>query len=93
MGGGGKCRETALPPMVMSCQAWPPWRVPSPQELACEVTFQSLAKEVGLRTRGCGESRDLTSKPKASPKFLHQLPLPGRKAGLWEESDTLLLLP
>lgn len=52
VGGGGKCRETALPPMVMSCQAWPPWRVPSPLKLACEVTFQSLAKEVGLRTKG-----------------------------------------
>lgn len=82
--------------MVMSCQAWlawPPWQVPSPLELAFEVTFQSLAKEVDLRTRGCGESRDLTSKPKASQEFLHKLPLPGRKIGLCEESDTLLLLP
>lgn len=36
--------------MVMSCQAWPPWLVPSPLNLAFEVAFQRLAKEVGLWT-------------------------------------------
>lgn len=36
--------------MVMSCQDWPPWLVPSPLDLAFEVTFQRLAKEVGLWT-------------------------------------------
>lgn len=70
MGGEGKCRETALPPMVMSCQAWPPWQVPSPLELACEVTFQSLAKEVGIRTRGDVERVGTsTPNPKISPEF------------------------
>lgn len=60
--------------MVMSCQSWLPWPVPSPLELAFEVTFQRLAKEVGLRTRGCGESWGLASEPKASPEFFTSVP-------------------
>lgn len=52
--------------MVMSCQARSPWPVPSLLRMAFEVTFQRLAKGVGLWTRWMWGESGFTFKPQAS---------------------------
>lgn len=71
----------ARPPLTShECQAWPPWSVPSPQELAPRD-----------RLRKTAEDREMGSPTQVSLRFRCLLLLPGR--GLWGRSDTLLLLP